>query len=105
MLPGSRGKNALVGTVSGSRGETFRFFLFVNRKPARHVLPDSGLEGGKLANTDYFFSTVPQRGETKAQRAQRSKILTHVKDPICVRQTGQVCRTPPSTTAQRVSRI
>lgn len=71
MLPGSRGKNALVGTVSGSRGETFRFFLFVNRKPARHVLPNRDLEGGKLANTDYFFSTVP-RGEAKPGPKERS---------------------------------
>jgi hypothetical protein len=104
-------KNALIGNVSGSRGAAFRFFLFVNRKPAKHLrkvpgygthgpnheLPDRGLEGGQLANTDYFFNTVPRHGESKAQKVQQHKILTAIKDPICVRQTGQTCPLPPPT--------
>lgn len=84
-------KNTLIGKVSGSRGETFRFFLFVNRKPARRILPDHGLEGGRLANTDYLFNTIPRPGETKAQKVQQRKILTAIKNPICVRQTGHTC--------------
>lgn len=102
-------KNALIGKVRGGLGETFSFFLFVNRKPAKrlrkepdygthgpdHELPDRGLEGGRLANTDYLFSTTPHRGETQEQKFQQYKILTAVKDPICVRQTGQTCPLPP----------
>lgn len=101
-------QNTLIGEVSGSRGETFSFFLFVNRKPARrlrkvpgygthgpnHELPDRGLEGGRLANTDYLFSTVPPKDETKAQKEQRYKILGAVKDTICLRQTGDPCLVP-----------
>lgn len=90
-------KNALIGKVTGKLGETFRFFLFVNRKPAKHLLPGRGLEGGRLANTDYLFNTVPRRDETKAQKFQQRKILTAIKDPICVRQTGHTCAPPPPT--------
>jgi len=104
-------QNALIGTVQGSLGESFRFFLFVNRKPAKRLrkapdysahgpnneLPGRGLEGGRLANTDYLFSTVSRQGETGSQKFQQYKILTAVKNPFCVRQTGRECLPPPPT--------
>jgi hypothetical protein len=104
-------QNTLIGAVHGSLGESFRFFLFVNRKPAKRLrkvpdysargpnneLPGRGLEGGRLANTDYLFSTVSHHGETGAQKFQQYKILNAIKDPICMRQTGQACLPPPPT--------
>lgn len=98
-------KNTLIGTVRGSLGETFRFFLFVNRDAARRLrnepgysahgpdnsLPGPGLTGGPLANTDAMFSTVPRRTDTKAQRRERRRILAAVRDTICLRQTGAPC--------------
>jgi hypothetical protein len=98
-------KNTLIGKIHGGLGETFRFFLFVNRDAAarlRHVpgygahgprnsIPDPGLEGGPLANTDVLFSTVPRRSETRAQRHEHRKILTAVENTICLRQTGDPC--------------
>lgn len=98
-------KNALIGKVSGSLGETFHFFLFVNRLPSSHLrgepeygthgfnreVPDRSIEGGPLAKTDYLFNTVPRRDESKAQKLQQRKILTAIKNPICVRQTGHAC--------------
>lgn len=102
-----RAKNALIGKVSGDRGESFSFFLFVNRKPARHLrgvpgyavygpryIPGAGIEGGKLANTDYLYSTAPRNDESKAQKEDHFKILGAVKDTICVRQTGDPCPVP-----------
>jgi hypothetical protein len=99
-------QNALIGQVSGSLGESFRFFLFVNRKPAKrlrkvpdygthgpnHELPDRGLEGGRLANTDYLFSTaVPHQGGLSPQDKDHYRILFAVEDTICLRQTGERC--------------
>ncbi|HET7511093.1 MAG TPA: hypothetical protein VFJ65_12690 [Solirubrobacterales bacterium] len=98
-------QNALIGTVHGNLGESFRFFLFVNRKPAKRLrkvpdygthgpdneLPDRGLAGGQLANTDYLFSTVPRRGETDPQVKDHYAILFAVEDTICLRQTGERC--------------
>jgi len=98
-------KNTLIGTVRGSLGETFRFFLFVNRDAAARLrnvpgysahgpdnsLPGPGLTGGPLANTDVMFSTVPRRTDTKAQRRERRQILAAVRDTICLRQTGAPC--------------
>jgi hypothetical protein len=98
-------KNTLVGTVRGGLGETFRFFLFVNRDATarlrnvpgysahgpRNSLPGPGLTGGPLANTDVMFATVPRRTDTKAQRRERRQILAAVRDTICLRQTGAPC--------------
>jgi len=98
-------QNALIGTVHGNLGESFRFFLFVNRKPSKRLrkvpaygthgpnneLPNRGLEGGRLANTDYLFYTARSRREARAQKIQQAEILAAVKNPICVRQTGQTC--------------
>lgn len=99
-------QNALIGTVHGNLGESFRIFLFVNRKPAKRLrkapdygthgpnneLPDSGLEGGRLANTDYLFSTaVPHKGGLSRQDKDRQVILKAIKDQICLRQTGEIC--------------
>ncbi|MGE5527175.1 MAG: hypothetical protein ACM3Q9_00750 [Methanosarcina sp.] len=94
----SGAKNTLVGTVDGKRGESFRFFLFVNRKPARHLrgfpeyrLAEGALEGGPLANTDYMFSTLPKRHETSRQRRERRRILEAVENTVCRRQLGRPC--------------
>jgi hypothetical protein len=99
-------QNALIGTVHGNLGESFRFFLFVNRKPAKRLLkapdygahgpnnelPDRGLEGGRLANTDYLFSTaVPRQGGLSRQDKDHYVILKAIKDTICLRQTGEIC--------------
>lgn len=98
-------KNTLIGQVKGSLGESFRFFLFVNRPAAARLpetpgysahgpgntLPGPGLAGGPLANTDVMFSTVPRRGDSKAQRRERRQILTAIRDTICLRQTGAPC--------------
>lgn len=103
QLPGVQ--NTLIGKVRGSLGERFRFFLFVNRPAAPRLpglpgysahgpgnsLPGPGLAGGPLANTDVMFSTVPRRGDTKAQRRERRKILTAIRDTICLRQLGAPC--------------
>ena len=98
-------KNTLTGRVTGSLGESFRFFLFVNRDAAARLprvpgysahgpsntLPGPGLTGGPLANTDVLFSTVPRRGWTEPQRRERREILRAVKDTVCLRQTGATC--------------
>lgn len=98
-------KNALVGKVFGGLGETFRFFLFVNRGPAArlpHVpgygfhgrhnkIPNRGIEGGALANTDAMFATVGKRHETAAQENERYAILYAVEETVCLRQTGASC--------------
>jgi hypothetical protein len=98
-------KNTLIGKVRGSLGETFRFFLFVNRDATARLrnvpgysahgpgntLPGPGLTGGPLANTDVMFSSVPRRTDTKAQRRERRKILAAVEATICLRQTGAPC--------------
>jgi hypothetical protein len=95
----------LIGTVSGSRGESFRFFLFVNRKPPRQIkrlpgyagahgpsrAPNKGLEGGSLANTDWLLAPVAGREMTPAQRAERKEILAAVADTVCQRQSGAPC--------------
>jgi prolipoprotein diacylglyceryl transferase len=101
-------KNTLIGKVLGSRGESFRFFLFVNRDAAahlrhvpgygfhgkRHRIPNRGLEGGALANTDVIFSTAPRRGSTKAQEDEQYTILAAVEETVCRRQTGEPCPAP-----------
>ena len=98
-------ENVLIGKVHGSLGETFRFFLFVNRNAAAHIpgvpgygfhgphnrILNPGLEGGALANTDVMFSTVGRRGETKAQERERFTILFAVEETVCLRQTGKAC--------------
>lgn len=98
-------KNVLIGKVHGSLGETFRFFLFVNRSAAAHIpgvpgygfhgahnrILNRGLEGGALANTDVMFSTVGRRGETRAQENERFDILFAVEETVCLRQTGKAC--------------
>jgi hypothetical protein len=98
-------KNALIARVIGDLGETFRLFLFVNRGAAARLrgepdysahgpgntLPGPGLAGGPLADTDVMFSTVPGRRWTSAQRRERRRILTAVRDTICLRQTGEPC--------------
>jgi hypothetical protein len=98
-------KNVLIGKVHGSLGETFRFFLFVNRGAAAHIpgvpgygfhgphnrILDRGLEGGALANTDVILATVSRRNETKAQENERYDIEFAIEDTVCLRQTGEVC--------------
>jgi hypothetical protein len=98
-------KSTLIGKVQGSRGESFRFFLFVNRGAAKHLrgvpgygfhgphdqILDPGLMGGELANTDVILATVPRRSETKAQEREHFEILIAVEDTVCLRQTGRVC--------------
>lgn len=104
---GVESQRALIGKVRGSLGERFRFYLFVNgrapshlggapefevRGPHRNIHP--GLEGGKLANTDELWSTVPGRKWTKGQRRERKLILNAVASTVCVRQTGSACLAP-----------
>jgi hypothetical protein len=97
-------QGVLIGRVHGGRGERFRFYLFVNRKAPRHLDGDPtfelhgphygfhiGLEGGKLANTDELWSTVPRRTDSKSQKRERRLILRAVADTVCVRQTGAPC--------------
>lgn len=95
-----RPPSTLIGLVAGARGERFRFFLFVNRSAARRIPGEPayrfdegphGLEGGPLARTDAFLNTPPKRGETRAQRRERGRILAAVKDTVCLRQTGSRC--------------
>jgi hypothetical protein len=97
--------NVLIGKVHGRLGETFRFFLFVNRNAAAHLpgvpgygfhgphnrILNHGLEGGALANTDVMLSTIRRRGETRAQESDRYKIEFAIEDTICERQTGEPC--------------
>lgn len=97
--------NTLIGRVHGSLGETFRFFLFVNRSAAKRLpgVPGYGfhgphkrilnpnLEGGALANTDVILFTVSRRGESKAQINERYDIQFAIEDDVCRRQTGKVC--------------
>ncbi len=101
-------ESVLIGRVLGSLGETFRFFLFVNRRaPAhirgvpgygfhgrRHRILNRGLEGGALANTDEMFNTIPRRGETTAQEAERDEVVSAVEETVCLRQTGAPCPAP-----------
>lgn len=98
-------QNTLIGKVRGSLGETFRFFLFVNRSAAGKLrgapgygfhgphnrILNRGLEGGALANTDVMLSTVGRRGETRAQQNERYAILIAVEETVCLRQTGKSC--------------
>lgn len=97
--------NVLIGKVFGSRGETFRFFLFVNRNAPAHLpgVPgygfhgphhrtlDHGLEGGALANSDVMLDTISKRGETKAQERERFDVEFAVEETVCRRQTGRAC--------------
>jgi len=106
-ISGVESQSALIGKVHGRLGERFRFYLFVNRRapshlggapefeirgPHRSVHP--GLEGGKLANTDELWSTVPGRKWTKGQKRERKRILGPVASTVCVRQTGSPCPAP-----------
>jgi hypothetical protein len=98
-------RNVLIGKVYGSLGETFRFFLFVNRNAAAHLpgvpgygfhgphnrILNHGLEGGALANTDVMLETIGRRGETRAQENERFDIGFAVEDTVCLRQTGKIC--------------
>jgi hypothetical protein len=100
--------NTLIGRVFGSRGETFRFFLFVNRNaPARipgvrgygfhgphHRILNRGLEGGALANTDVLLSTTPRRGLSRAQENEQYDVLIAVEETVCLRQLGRPCPAP-----------
>ncbi len=97
--------NTLIGRVHGSLGETFRFFLSVNRSAAKRLpgVPGYGfhgphkqilnhsLEGGSLGNTDVILFTVSRRGESKAQTNERYDIQFAIEDGVCLRQTGHVC--------------
>ena len=97
--------NVLIGRVHGSLGETFRFFLFVNRSAARRLpgvpgygfhgphgrILNRGLEGGSLGNTDVILFTVFKRGESRAQINERYNIQFAIEDDVCLRQTGDVC--------------
>jgi hypothetical protein len=97
--------NILIGKVFGSLGETFRFFLSVNRNAAAHLpgvpgygfhgphnqILDHGLEGGALANSDVLLQTIGKRGETKAQENERLEIALAVEETVCRRQTGKAC--------------
>lgn len=104
---GVESQRALIGKVRGSLGERFRFYLFVNgrapsqlggapefevRGPHRTIHP--GLEGGKLANTDELWSTVPGRKWSKGQKRERKLILNAVASTVCARQTGNACLAP-----------
>lgn len=102
-----RSQNAMIGHVRGSLGEKFTFYLFVNRKAPRrlggvpafelrgpHYGFHAGLEGGKLANTDELWSTVPVRKWTRGQKRERKRILGAVASTVCVRQTGSPCPAP-----------
>jgi hypothetical protein len=105
--PGSV-ENLLIGKVFGRLGETFRFFLFVNRDAApripgvpgygfhgrRNRLPDKSIEGGQLASTDTMYATVHRRHESKTQENERYAILYAVEESICLRQTGASCAVP-----------
>jgi hypothetical protein len=99
-------QNVLIGKVHGGLGETFRFFLFVNRNAAPRIpgvpgygfhgphnrILNRGLEGGALANTDVMLETIGRRGETRAQEKERFDILLAVEETVCLRQTGEACR-------------
>jgi hypothetical protein len=104
---GLRSQNAMIGHVRGRLGEKFAFYLFVNRKAPRrlggvpafelrgpHYSFHAGLEGGKLANTDELWSTVPIRKWTRGQKRERKRILNAVASTVCVRQTGSPCPAP-----------
>lgn len=100
--------NVLIGTVLGERGERFRFFLMVNRNaPARipgvpgyrfygphHAIMGPGLEGGALANTDVLLVTVEPGDDSRAQRQERSMILSAIEKGVCRRQTQHACPGP-----------
>jgi hypothetical protein len=101
-------ENTLIGKVRGSLGETFRFFLFVNRGAAPRIpgvpsygfhgghsrIPNRGLEASQLGNTDVIVATVPKRSATEAQEREHYKILGAVEKTVCVRQTGKPCQAP-----------
>jgi hypothetical protein len=104
---GLRSQNAMIGKVNGSLGENFTFYLFVNRKATRHLGGVTafelrgphygfhvGLEGGKLADTDELWSTVPGRRWTRGQKRERRRMLGAVASTVCVRQTGSPCPAP-----------
>jgi len=97
-------QEVLIGGVHGNLGERFRFYLFVNRRAPRRLDGDPtfelrgphygfhiGLEGGRLANTDELWSTLPRRTDSRAQKRERRRILRAVADTVCVRQTGAPC--------------
>lgn len=101
-------RNVLIGKVHGSLGETFRFFLFVNRSAAKRLpgvpgygfhgrqgrILNRGLEGGALGNTDVLLTTVPRRGESRAQMNERFAIELAIEETVCLRQTGAACPAP-----------
>jgi len=106
-ISGVESQRALIGKVRGRLGERFRLYLFVNgsapsrlggapefelRGPHHSIHP--GLEGGKLANTDELWSTVPVRKWTRGQKRERKRILDAVASTVCVRQTGSPCPAP-----------
>ena len=89
-------QSTLIGTVHGRLGETFRFYLFVNRRaPARlDGVPNFDLrrlEGGRLAKTDEPRWTPPGHRYTTAQRRERRRILDAVANTVRQRQTGGAC--------------
>lgn len=93
--------NVLIGKVHGTLGETFRFFLFVNRNAPAHLpgvpgygfhgphgrVLNHGLEGGALANTDVMLKTASRRGETRSRENERYDIEFAIEDTVCKRQT------------------
>jgi hypothetical protein len=98
-------ENALIGKAFVAGGKSFRFFLFVNRSAPKRLpgVPGyevrgpngsihPGLVGGRLANTDVMFATVPGPGLTRLQKYRRQQILADVAKTICLRQTGAPCR-------------
>lgn len=100
--------NVLIGQVRGDRGERFRFFLMVNRNaPARipgvpgyrfygphHAIMGPGLEGGALAKTDVLLVTIEPGDDSRAQRQERSLILSAIEDGVCKTQTQHACPGP-----------
>src|SRR6202789_429782 len=100
--PGSPG--VLVGRVHGSLGESFAFFLFVNRGAPDRMkgVPGypgfvggkskGGLLGGGLVDGYVFGSReLPRKGETKAQFKQQANIEFEVEEALCMQATGEGC--------------
>jgi hypothetical protein len=94
----------LVGRVHGSLGETFAFFLFVNRSAPRKMPSvagypgfaeagdERGLLGGGLVDGYIFGSReLPRRGESHAQFKEQSRIEGEVEEALCMQATGEYC--------------
>jgi hypothetical protein len=89
----------LVAHLHGKRGETSRFFVFVDRPPPTHLpgVPDfhgysESLLGGSV--TDHYAiasNEIRKHGESHAQYRERSHVELEVEEALCKQATGEAC--------------